>query len=62
MILCLFSQKTNALDGILISLYTLGHINLADSIVGKYELERSLRWLEDARTGCLFACPDFAGY
>lgn len=54
--------KTNALDSVLISLYALGHINLAESIVGKYELERSLRWLEDARTGCLFAYPDFAGY
>lgn len=54
--------KTNALDSILISLYALGYINLAEKIIGKYDLERSLRWLGDARTGHLFSYPDFAGY
>lgn len=54
--------KTNVLDSILISLYALGRVNLVENIIEKYDLERSLRWLGDARTGHFFSYPDFAGY
>lgn len=55
-------KKTSALHNILISLYALGHANLAESIIKKHELENSFRWLDDARSGQRFSYPAFAGY
>ncbi|MBD9616756.1 hypothetical protein [Pseudomonas sp. PDM07] len=55
-------KKTSALHNILISLYALGHANLAEAIIKKHELENSLRWLDDARSGLRFTYPAFAGY
>ena len=55
-------KKSNALSNILLSLYTLGHANLVDSIIQTHELENSFNWLTEVRSGQRFAYPDFAGY
>jgi len=55
-------SKSNAIDNFLISLFALQHIELAESIIGTYELEEAFKWLDDARSGRLFAYPDFANY
>lgn len=55
-------KKTNAMRNILISLYALGHIDLAEEVVGRYDIDQAFHWLDDARSGRLFAYPDFAKY
>ncbi|ATN11757.1 hypothetical protein CRN80_19870 [Pseudomonas sp. FDAARGOS_380] len=55
-------SKSNAIDNLLISLFSLQHTELAESIIGTYGLEGAFKWLDDARSGRLFAYPDLAGY
>lgn len=55
-------SKSNAIDNILISLFSLQHTALAESIIGIYGLENEFKWLDDARSGRLFAYPDYADY
>ncbi|MGE8069256.1 hypothetical protein [Pseudomonas sp. NPDC089569] len=55
-------NKQNAADNILMSLFALGHVKLAEAIIAKYDLEHSFRWLKDARSGRLFLYPDYAQY
>jgi len=54
--------KSNAVENILISLYALGHIQLAEEIINHHDLNHSFYWLDDARSGELFSYPDYAGY
>lgn len=55
-------KKTNAIENFLTSLFALQHIALAESIIDIYELEGAFEWLDDARSGRLFAYPDYAAY
>ncbi|WP_207867407.1 hypothetical protein [Pseudomonas sp. 58(2021)] len=55
-------NKSNAIDNILISLFSLQHNVLAESIIGIYGLENAFKWLDDARSRRLFAYPDYADY
>lgn len=55
-------SKSNAIDNLLISLFSLQHTELAESIIGTYGLGGAFKWLDDARSGRLFAYPDIAGY
>ncbi|OCW20931.1 hypothetical protein C9382_11755 [Pseudomonas aylmerensis] len=55
-------DKTNALSNIVTSLFALGHSDLAEAIVDRYQVDSSLKWLERSRSGELFSYPDFAKY
>lgn len=55
-------RKSNAMDNILMSLYALGHRDLAEDLISRYEVEAAFHWLGEARSGQLFSYPDFAGY
>lgn len=55
-------RKSNVMDNILMSLYALGHRDLAETLISRYEVESAFHWLGDARSGELFSYPDFAGY
>ncbi|GAB1616916.1 hypothetical protein [Pseudomonas sp. NGC7] len=55
-------NKTNAASNILISLFALGHKDLAETIIRKHTLDTSLHWIEKARSGQLFSYPEFAKY
>lgn len=55
-------NKTNAIDNILIALYALGYVELAEEVLNRYGAGFSFHWLEDARSGKLFEYPDYAKY
>lgn len=55
-------NKSNAMHNMLITLYALGHNELAEEIIGRYGVDHAFHWLDDARSGQLFAYPDFAKY
>lgn len=54
--------KSNAIDNIILSLYALGHRNLAEQIIDTHDLQLAFHWLEDARSGALYSYPSYAGY
>ena len=50
-------KKTNTLNRVLRCLYLVGHRDLAEALIEKYDLEHSLNWLELARANELFIDP-----
>ena len=56
------SEKTNAIEHILKSLYFLRKNELADILVRKYNIESKFSWLDEARNRSLFQKPDYCGY
>lgn len=54
--------KSNALSNILLSLFALGHYQLAEEHIKAHDLEKVFRWLKNARSGDLFTYPDIAKY
>lgn len=55
-------EKTNAMSCLLMSLFALGHSRLAERAVEKYGVDPTLHWLDKARSGELFAFPEYAKY
>ncbi|WP_338920281.1 hypothetical protein V0M98_24675 [Pseudomonas silesiensis] len=53
-------NKTNCLKNVLISLFALGRVALAESLIKKHRPGYS--FINDARSRALFAYPDYAGY
>lgn len=54
--------KSNFLHHIIQSLYALGHHILAEQIISHHNIEHAFHWLNEARSGSLFALPVFAQY
>lgn len=53
-------DKTNGLENVIISLFALGRVDLAETLLAKHGPNYS--FIEDARSGALFAYPDYADY
>ncbi|MEQ6494586.1 hypothetical protein [Pseudomonas aeruginosa] len=53
-------DKTNGLENVIISLFALGRVELAEALLAKHRPNYSS--IEDARSGALFAYPDYADY
>ncbi len=56
------SEKTNAIEHILQSLYFLRKNELANRLVKKYSIESKFSWLDDARNRSLFKKRDYCDY
>lgn len=55
-------EKSNFLHHVIQSLYALGHHILAEQIIANHNIEHAFHWLNEARSGSLFALPVFAQY
>ncbi|WLG91590.1 hypothetical protein [Pseudomonas cucumis] len=55
-------DKSNFLHHIIQSLYALGHHAVAEQVIVNHNLEHAFHWLSEARSGALFAPPEFAQY
>tara|TARA_R110000796_G_scaffold252639_1_gene389701 strand:+ start:13856 stop:15157 length:1302 start_codon:yes stop_codon:yes gene_type:complete len=55
-----FLDKTNGLENVIISLFALGRAELAEALLTEHRPNYS--FIEDARSGALFAYPDYADY
>lgn len=55
-----FLDKTNGLENVIISLFALGRVELAEALLTKHGPNYS--FIEGARSGALFVYPDFADY
>ncbi|MDV7210970.1 hypothetical protein [Azotobacter beijerinckii] len=53
-------EKTNALRNILISLFAIGHIDLAETLIARLGVVAD--YIEKSRTRAIFSCPEFADY
>ena len=53
-------NKTNGLENVIVSLFALGRAELAEALLAKHGPNYS--FIEDARSGALFAYPDYADY
>lgn len=54
--------KTNALENIIMSLYVLGHSQLAEQLIRTHDLHLAFYWIDDARNGKLYKYPIYSGY
>lgn len=55
-------DKTNAMQNIITSLFSIGHKEIAEEIIEKYKVSDSVGWIEDARRCASMLYPDFAKY